>query len=177
MAAPQDGFLIGSLLSAMAAELERRVLVGFHAAGYTDIRAVHAHIFRLLPPEGCRITELAERAYSSKQATGYLVEYLEDHGYVERIPDPNDGRAQIVRRTERGWEVNRTAWRLVQQIQAEWAQQLGEDRMASLIESLRTLVQHLGVRYEGSISEVSIRPGRTIVADLGGDADDGRPSL
>jgi DNA-binding MarR family transcriptional regulator len=142
----------------VAAELERRVLDGYHAAGFADIRAVHAHIFRLLPPEGCRTTELAERAYSSKQAIGYLVEYLENHGYVERIPDPNDGRAQIVRRTERGWEVNQTARRLVQQIQTEWAQQLGEERMASMIESLRLLVQLLGVPYEGSISEVSARP-------------------
>jgi DNA-binding MarR family transcriptional regulator len=158
MTTPPDGFLIGSLLSAVAAELEQRVLDGYRAAGFTDIRAVHAHIFRLLPPEGCRVTELAERAYSSKQAIGYLVEYLEDHGYVERVPDPNDGRAQIVRRTERGWEVNRTAWRLVRQIQNEWAQQLGEERMASMIESLRILVQLLGIPYEGSISEVSTRP-------------------
>src|SRR5215208_4496376 len=111
-----DGFLIGSLLSAAAAELERRVLDGYHAAGFTDIRAVHSQIFRLLPPEGCRVTELAERAYSSKQAMGYLVEYLEEHGYVERVPDPNDGRAQIVSRTERGWELNRTAQQLVQQV-------------------------------------------------------------
>jgi DNA-binding MarR family transcriptional regulator len=151
-------FLIGSLLSAAAAELERRVLDGYHAAGYTDIRAVHSNIFRLLPPEGCRVTELAERMYSSKQATGYLVKYLELHGYLERAADPHDGRAQIVRRTERGWEVNRMARRLVQQIQAEWAQQLGEERMESMVESLRMLVQLLGVPYEGSISEVSARP-------------------
>ena len=158
MTTQPDGFLIGSLVSAVAADLERRVLEGYHAAGFTDIRAAHAHIFRLLPSEGCRITELADRAYSSKQAIGYLVEYLEDHGYVERVPDPNDGRAQIVRRTERGWEVNRTARRLVQQIQTEWAQQVGEERMASMVEALRILVHLLGVPYEGSISEVSARP-------------------
>jgi DNA-binding MarR family transcriptional regulator len=158
MTIQQDGFLIGSLVGAVAAELEQRVLEGYHAAGFTDIRAAHAHIFRLLPPEGCRVTELAERAYSSKQATGYLVDYLEQHGYLERVPDPKDGRAQIVGRTERGWELNRTARQLVQQVQNEWAQQLGEERMALMIESLRLLVQSLGVPYQGSISEVSARP-------------------
>jgi DNA-binding MarR family transcriptional regulator len=160
MTTEQRGFLIGSLVAAVTAEIERRVLDGFHTAGFTDIRAAHTLVFRLLPPQGCRITELAERAYTSKQAMGYVVEYLEDHGYIERVPDPNDGRAQIVRRTERGWEVNRTAWRLVQQIQHEWAQQLGEERMASVIESLRRLVDLLGVPYMGSISEVSTRPRR-----------------
>lgn len=160
METKQGGFLIGSLVAAVTAEIERRVLCGFHTAGFTDIRAAHTHIFRLLPPEGCRITELAERAYTSKQAMGYLVEYLEDHGYIERVPDPRDGRAQIVRRTERGWEVNRTAWRLVQQIQREWAQQLGEERMEAMIESLHRLVGLLGVPYAGSISEGSTRPRR-----------------
>jgi DNA-binding MarR family transcriptional regulator len=160
MTTQQDGFLIGSLIGELAAELERRVLDGYHAAGFTDIRAAHAHIFRLLPPEGCRVTDLAERAYSSKQAVGYLVDYLEEHGYLERVPDLNDGRAQIVRRTERGWEVNRTAWQLVQRAQQEWGQQVGEARMADLIETLRMLVQRLGVPYAGSISEVSTRPRR-----------------
>lgn len=152
-----NGFLIGSLVMAVSTELEHRVLEGYHAAGFSDIRAVHAHIFRLLPPDGCRVTELAERAYSSKQAIGYLVDYLEERGYVERIPDPNDRRAQIVRRTERGWKVNQTARQLVQKIQNEWAQQLGEEEMASMIGSLRMLVRLLGVSYEGSISEVSTR--------------------
>lgn len=157
MTIEQDGFLIGSLVAAVAAELEQRVLKGYHAAGFTDIRAAHAHIFRLLPPDGCRVTELAERAYSSKQATGYLVDYLEEHGYLERVPDPKDGRAQIVRRTERGWALNQTAWQLVQHVQKEWAQQIGEERMAMMIESLRLLVQSLGVPYRGSIAEVSTR--------------------
>jgi DNA-binding MarR family transcriptional regulator len=159
MAAQGDGFLIGSLIASVAAELERRVLDGYRAAGFTDIRAAHAHIFRLLPPEGCRVTELAERAYSSKQATGYLVEYLEERGYLERVPDPSDGRAQIVRRTARGWAVNRTAWHLVRQTQEAWARQLGEERMAAMIESLRELVHLIGVPYAGSISEASMRPG------------------
>jgi DNA-binding MarR family transcriptional regulator len=156
----QSGFLIGSLVTAVAAKLDQHVLDGYHAAGFSDIRAAHSNVFRLLPVEGCRVTELAERAYSSKQAMGYLVDYLEERGYLERVPDPNDGRAQIVRRTERGWEVNRTARRLVEQLQAEWAQQVGEEQMASMIDTLGRLVQILGVAYEGSISEVSTRPRR-----------------
>lgn len=64
---------------------------------------------------------------------------LEQRGYVERVPDPTDGRAILIRRTPRGWEVNRIARHVVEQIQQEWAQALGQERFASLINTLRHL--------------------------------------
>jgi hypothetical protein len=42
---------------------------------------------------------------ASKQAMAQLVAHLEEHGYVERVPDPHDRRAKLVRTTERGREV------------------------------------------------------------------------
>jgi DNA-binding MarR family transcriptional regulator len=48
---------------------------------------------------------LAERAHMTKQAMAELVAHLEAQGYVERIPDPNDGRAELVRTTTRGRAV------------------------------------------------------------------------
>lgn len=161
----EDGFLIGSLLGIPLDELGRRVQEGCVAAGLGDIRPAHRPVFRFLAPEGERVTELAARAGASKQAMGYLVDYLVQHGYLERLPDPTDGRAQIVRRTERGWEVNRVARRVVADVQAEWSAALGADHMAELLRLLGALCQHLGHSYPGSISEISARgkpsgPGR-----------------
>ena len=68
-----------------------------------------------------------------------------------------DGRAQIVRRTARGWAVNRTARDVVAAVQAEWTAAIGEERMALLLDVLRDLVTALGVEYTGSVSEVSTR--------------------
>jgi DNA-binding PadR family transcriptional regulator len=45
------------------------------------------------------------RARMTKQSMTELVAHLERHGYVERVPDPADGRAKLVRATERGREV------------------------------------------------------------------------
>lgn len=42
------------------------------------------------------MAELAEEARMTKQSMGELVAYLERRGYVERLPDPRDGRARIV---------------------------------------------------------------------------------
>ena len=52
-----------------------------------------------------RSPTLAERAQMTKQSMGELVRHLEAHGYVERMPDPADGRAKLVRATDRGREV------------------------------------------------------------------------
>ena len=157
MEVSKDGFLIGALLHFTVDELERRVSAGYQLAGFDDIRAAHKPVFGLLRPEGDRIVDLAERAGTTKQAMGYLVAYLEEHGYLERVPDPTDGRAQIVRRTERGWEVNRLARSLVEEIQQDWTMQLGGERMDQLIVLLRDLVKIVGTQYESSISQISSR--------------------
>ena len=141
---PVDRFLIGVLLQAPFAVLGQRVREGYAAAGFGDVRPAYEPVFRFLAPEGNRVTHLAARAGMSKQAMGYLVDYLVQHGYLERVPDPTDRRAQVVRRTERGWEVNRTARRVVEQVQAEWAHELGEERMSQLLDRLRELFDLVG---------------------------------
>ena len=151
----QEGFLIGALLLISADELRRRVHEGYHAAGFTDLRLAHHPVFGLLSPDGDRIVDLANKARTTKQAMGYLVDYLEKHGYLERTPDPDDGRSQIITRTEKGWQVNRLARQLVQEIQDDWAEELGQERMTQLITILRDLVKIIGQDYEGSISQRS----------------------
>ncbi len=153
----EEGFLLGALLAIPYDALRRRGHEGLAAAGFGDLRPAHDVVFALLRPEGDRIVDLAKRAQMTKQAMGYLVAYLEEHGYVERVPDPADGRAQLVRRTERGWEVQRTARRLVHEAQQEWAEQLGPERMSQLVLLLRDLVRLLGVEYKGSPTEVATR--------------------
>jgi DNA-binding MarR family transcriptional regulator len=154
----QQGFLIAALLHFAVDELERQTAARRQAAGFGDIRAAHMPVLGLLRPEGDRVVDLAERAQTTKQAMGYLVAYLEEHGYLERVPDPSDGRAQIVRRTERGWEYNRTARRLVEEVQREWAEQLGQEKMEQLLSLLRDLNQVIGTQaYQGSLSEIAAR--------------------
>src|SRR5205085_8578929 len=93
-----------------------------------------------LGANGDRISELAARVGVSKQAMGETITELERRGYVERMPDPRDGRATLIRRTERGWAVNQVARRVVEEVQSEWAHALGEEEFSELLDRLRHLV-------------------------------------
>jgi DNA-binding MarR family transcriptional regulator len=146
--------LIGALLAIPHYELQQRVQAGFAAAGLPEIRPAHNAIFQWLPVEGARVTELAERIGTTKQAVGYLVDYLETHDFLERVPDPSDRRALIVRRTAKGWLVNQTARRLVEDVQADWAERIGPANMTQLRRLLGELVLALGVRYSPRLGGV-----------------------
>jgi len=97
-----------------------------------------------MPPEGIRLTMLADAALMTKQSMGYLVDDLEALGYVERAPDPTDRRAKVVRLTARGRAVEETVRQVIQQIEADWAARLGQEEYQHLTRLLRALIALLG---------------------------------
>src|SRR5438270_99482 len=67
------------------------------AAGYGDVRPGHGCVFGNIDLEGSRLTVLAARARMTKQTVGEVTNDLVRLGYAERVPDPQDGRAKIIR--------------------------------------------------------------------------------
>ena len=140
-----DEMMIGALVWITALELRHRVAAALDAEGtFDDYRPTHEAVFQWLGPQGDRVSELARRAGMTRQSMAELVDYLVAHGYVERVPDPSDGRAVLVRRTDRGWMVNRVARRVVEEAQAEWARALGPDEFDQLLSHLRRLAGFIG---------------------------------
>jgi len=130
---------IGILLRVPFQEVTRRVSEGLAGAGFDDIRPAHTAVFQHIKAEGSRLSELAERAQLTKQSMGYLVDYLEERGYLERRPDPTDRRATLVCLTERGWDEVRAALRIIAEIEKDWSRRLGKPRMPQLRELLSAL--------------------------------------
>lgn len=120
-----------------------QVHVRLAQAGFDDVRPAHMTIFQHLRPEGSRIGELAERAQLTNQSVGYLVDYLEQRGYVERRPDPTNRRATLVCLTDRGWEEMRACARILEGLETELAGQLGPGRLRQLHELLVDLTSVL----------------------------------
>ena len=116
-------------------ELHRRL----EAEGHPQIRNAHGCVFRYIDPDGSRLTQLAAQSGVTKQAVGEFVDELERLGYVERAPDPLDGRAKIIQLTEPGRDARRAALRIFDDMERDWAERFGEDRVAELRELLETI--------------------------------------
>jgi len=93
-----------------------------HATGYSWAPARHFPVFENIDPRGSRLTVLAARAAMTHQAMAQLVGELEEYDIVERVPDPSDGRARLVRLTDEGRERVKAALRHIVAIEAEWTQ-------------------------------------------------------
>ena len=107
--------------------------------GHGLVRAAHGAVFQYLDDTGTTVSVLAERAQMTKQAMAELVQHLERHGYVIRVPDPSDRRAKLVLPTERGKEIIAIAQGLVPELEARVAQLLGEERVGALRQDLYTI--------------------------------------
>jgi DNA-binding MarR family transcriptional regulator len=133
-------FHIGILFQQLARDFERRARATLRERGHTGLQPSHQVIFASIGVEGARLTELAARAGMTKQAMGQLVDDLERLGYVERIPDPADGRAKIVRLTEAGRAFLEDAAEVVAGIWRHYAGLLGERELARLQSALDCLL-------------------------------------
>jgi DNA-binding MarR family transcriptional regulator len=127
--------LLGIAFDDFSHELSKRV----EAAGYTDIRPGHGCVFGTIDPQGSRLTDLAQRANMTKQSVGEAASDLEEHGYLERVPDPNDGRAKIIRLTEKGREAQAIGRQLIDELERDWAERHGEERIAALRDALEAI--------------------------------------
>jgi DNA-binding MarR family transcriptional regulator len=127
-------------LPALLTEVKMSAVRKLHSrladAGHPNIREGYGCVFGFIDMEhGSRLTELAEASGFTKQAVGEAVTELEKLGYVERLPDPTDGRAKIIKLTDWGVDAVVKGRRLFAEIEAEWAEQLGAELLNSLREA------------------------------------------
>ena len=129
-----------SLLMFIAARAAAdRIFTAVHDAGFDDVTLAQSRLMMGIDPGGTRLSVLAERAQIAKQTATALVDRLERAGYVERVPDPTDGRARLVRVTPRAEEALPIARAEEARIEAEWQAHLGVGRMEQLRDALTAL--------------------------------------
>jgi DNA-binding MarR family transcriptional regulator len=130
---------IGELAALVRAKLIDHVERRLRAGGYTDVRAIHDCVFRYLGPGGSRLRDLASQAQMAPQSIGWHVDELERLGYVERVPDPSDRRAKLIRPTEHGLAYMAAARDALAEIEREWVSAVGTETVTRLRDAMREI--------------------------------------
>ena len=127
---------IGTLFVSITRRLRARIQQEIVAAGFEDFTVAHQAVFAVLPEEGARIGELARSAQLAKQTMTGMVADLVERGYLQRMADPTDGRAALVRRTSRGNRVHQVAQQALEEVEADWTSILGPRNFEHLVRLL-----------------------------------------
>jgi DNA-binding MarR family transcriptional regulator len=138
-----DRLAIGQLLVRLLREFRVELFKPAADRGYPDLREPHLQIFGNLGVDGVRLTDLAARAQLSLAATSELVDDLQKLGYLQRQPDPADGRAKLIYPTPHGVQALDDAGHRVAEIEEHWARVVGGTRFTEACRTLQDLLDGL----------------------------------
>ncbi len=124
------------LLSAATQMSVQRLNETLAAEGYPDLRPAYGYAMLALGPEGATASQLGVHLGITKQAAAKLASQLERGGYLRRIDHPSDGRAQLLRRTERGNALLQTAAKVQDQMESDLAQAIGGPTVCAMRSAL-----------------------------------------
>ena len=97
---------------------------------FPGLRTRHYRLLSYIPDDGIRLARVVERSGLTKQALAQAMAPLEDGGYLSVRADPDDRRARIVRRTDRGREVLAAVLGMQTGYERQWAERVGAERWA-----------------------------------------------
>ena len=111
-----------------------------------------------LAAEPRRVSVLAECVHSDVSTVSRQVSTLEAHGLVDKVSDPDDGRAHVVRLSDEG----QTLLAGIQQQRTEWFRELMADWTAEEASDFAGHLERFGADLEGFREQlVARRPGST----------------
>jgi DNA-binding MarR family transcriptional regulator len=125
---PHIAALLAGAFEAFRSAIKARSIPG--------LRPSHYRVMSLIPQEGIRLTELAERASITKAGIGQFMKYLEHEGYVGLAGDPADNRAKIVTLTQPGRAAVDLSLQIIADTEERWAEALGTERYRELRRAL-----------------------------------------
>lgn len=132
-------YLLLEPMRAIERAVHQAMLRQLGEAGYHEIRVPHIALLAHMTTEGRRLSEFAELMQVTKSAVSQLVTQLERAGLVERVADPTDARAALIRATPRAEGGFRVARALLADVEREWERLLGAEQLNALSQALRLL--------------------------------------
>jgi DNA-binding MarR family transcriptional regulator len=139
----EPGRYVGAMMRVVWQWIRQEIYAGVIEAGYGDLNPAHVGMFRYPSSEGLRPSELADKVNITKQSVNDLLGHLERCGYLTREPDPADGRARVIRLTDKGHELEWVINGLAEGAERRIADHLGPKRFAQFRSSLEDVTDHL----------------------------------
>jgi DNA-binding MarR family transcriptional regulator len=121
--------------------LDREIEEALLDRGASDLSPGQARALLLVDRAGTRLTEIATRAGVTKQAMMQVVDELQAAGCLRRTPDPEDGRAKVVRLTAKGVRQRARARQAVASVEVRIRRRLGTRRYEALEAVLQELTE------------------------------------
>jgi len=123
----------------LSGQLVEGIQEGLVRRGFDDVRPAHGFAFARISEGDATTGDVAEHLGITKQASGQLVDYLVDHGYVMRRPDERDARARLLLLTERGRACTTAAEDSAAETVEGWKSRLGPPGFAQLQAALSAI--------------------------------------
>jgi DNA-binding MarR family transcriptional regulator len=149
MASDAQPLDLGILLAAGYQEFVRQLRAHLAEQGFDDLGRSDGYVFRALNATSMTVSELADRLEISKQGAGQIIEDMEQRGYVQRRPDPHDGRARQVHLAARGEQALAAAKRFHQLYERRLAHAHGAEHVATLRQLLTDMAGGEGAGEAG----------------------------
>jgi DNA-binding MarR family transcriptional regulator len=124
--------------------VNRHVVAGLQARGYSGLRSTHTTLLSNIDLAGSSVTDAAERAGITKQAMGRLAAELEKTGYVRIATDPEDARVRVLRLTARGTRLMLDSLDVMAALESRYARMIGDKRLAAILRGLSAFIAQAG---------------------------------
>jgi DNA-binding MarR family transcriptional regulator len=119
-------------LDNVSEEFHRRLRDKLLGRGYGGLKLSFHTVMSNIVFSGIRLVDIAEINGMTKQSIGLIATEIEELGYIKRIPDPHDGRAKNLVFTERGEQLIQDSIEMVKEVEAEFAELIGDDKIRQL---------------------------------------------
>ena len=134
-----------AVLPQIVDRLQQVVMERTAAKGHPDLKRSFASILLLIGPDGGRVSEMARVQGVSRQAISAVSREIESLGYLDRAPDPRDGRRHVLALSARGERLLADSVETVDEIESELEARLGLPVFSALRKGARVLYGALGL--------------------------------
>ena len=130
---------LGRLLLLARQDFIFRIGEGMERTGSDPTLQARGRLLPYVDVEGTRSIDLARRMGVSKQAVARMVKDLEDDGLLCRDADEADGRASLIRFTEKGLDYLTRMHQVIERIEQEYEELVGKRQLDVVRKVLATI--------------------------------------